>query len=74
MDYLLADRYHVRPGEEPWHQETVLRLPNSYAVYGPPPYMPEVMPLPAQAGHVTYGSLSNPAKFCRGYSTRGPRF
>jgi len=64
IDYLIADRYHVRPGEESWYQETVLRLPNSYAVYGPPPYMPAVGSLPAQTNDwFTFGSLSNPAKF-----------
>lgn len=64
IDYLIADRYHVRPGEESWYQEAILRLPHSYAVYGPPPYLPAVNALPAKtAGQFTFGCLNNPAKF-----------
>ena len=64
MDFLLADRHHVRPGEESWYSETPLRLPNSYACYRPPSYMPDVGLLPAaSAGCVTFGSFNNPAKF-----------
>ncbi len=63
IDHIIADRFHIRPGEEAWYQESVLRLPHSYAVYGPPEYLPEVNPLPAKAnGTFTFGSLSNPAK------------
>jgi protein O-GlcNAc transferase len=64
MDYLIADRYHVQPGEEVWYQESVFRLPNSYAVYGPPPYLPAVNSLPVkEGGQFTFGALANPAKF-----------
>jgi protein O-GlcNAc transferase len=64
IDYIIADRHHIRPGEEGWYQESVLRLPHSYAVYGPPDYLPEVNRLPAKGqGTFTFGSLSNPAKF-----------
>jgi predicted O-linked N-acetylglucosamine transferase (SPINDLY family) len=64
MDCLLADRYHVRPGEEAWYGEQVLRMPNGYACYGPPPNAPPVTPLPALTnGYVTFGSFNNPAKF-----------
>jgi len=63
MDFLVADRYHVRPGEEAWYSEEVLRLPHSYACYGPPEYASEVGPLPAAAsGRFTFGSFNNPAK------------
>jgi len=63
MDYLLADRFHVRPGEEHWYCESIRRLPNSYACYRPPEYLPEICELPAAAnGRITYGSFSNPAK------------
>jgi predicted O-linked N-acetylglucosamine transferase (SPINDLY family) len=64
IDYLLADAHHVRPGEEQWYTEVVLRMPNGYACYGPPPDAPEVTPLPAlTTGHVTFGCFNNPAKF-----------
>jgi protein O-GlcNAc transferase len=64
MDCLIADRFHIRPGEESGYRETVLRLPGGYACYGPPPDAPQVQPLPAlSAEHVTFGSFNNPAKF-----------
>lgn len=67
MDYLLADRLHVRPGEEIHYQEAVLRLPKGYACYTPPAEALDVGPLPALTnGHVTFGCFNNPAKFTRG--------
>jgi predicted O-linked N-acetylglucosamine transferase (SPINDLY family) len=47
MDFLLADRFHVREREERYYVEQVLRMPNGYACYGPPDYAPEVVALPA---------------------------
>jgi protein O-GlcNAc transferase len=64
MDFLLADRHYVREGEEPWYTERILRMPNGYACYGPPPDCPAVARLPALAGgSVTFGCFNNPAKF-----------
>src|SRR5439155_2248191 len=64
MDGLIADRFHVRPGEEPWYTESVLRMPHDYICYGPPADAPPVGPLPAlKAGHMTFGCFNNPAKF-----------
>jgi protein O-GlcNAc transferase len=63
MDCLLADRFHVRPGEEDFYSEEVLRMPNGYVCYGPPPVCPDVGPLPAaSAGHVTFGCFNNAVK------------
>jgi len=67
MDFLLADRFHIAPGEEQFYVENVLRMPNGYACYGPPKDSPAIGPLPAlSSGHVTFGCFNNPAKFSRG--------
>jgi protein O-GlcNAc transferase len=64
MDGLIADRFHVRPGEEPWYVERVLRMPHGYVCYGPPHDAPSIVPLPAlKTGRVTFGCFNNPAKF-----------
>jgi protein O-GlcNAc transferase len=64
MDFLIADRFHVREGEEPWYTEQVLRMPNGYACYTPPPNVPNVARLPALAtGQVTFGCFNNAAKY-----------
>jgi predicted O-linked N-acetylglucosamine transferase (SPINDLY family) len=64
MDGLIADRFHVREGEEHWYTESILRMPHGYICYGPPPNAPAVGPLPARAnGHVTFGCFNNPAKY-----------
>lgn len=67
MDGLLADAYHIRPGEEANYSEQVLRMPCGYACYGPPGYAPDVGALPAlQSGNVTFGCFNNPSKFSPG--------
>jgi predicted O-linked N-acetylglucosamine transferase (SPINDLY family) len=64
MDYLLADRFHVRPGEEQYYSETVLRMPNGYACYGAPSYASPIGRLPVlDTGYMTYGCFNNPAKW-----------
>jgi predicted O-linked N-acetylglucosamine transferase (SPINDLY family) len=66
MDFLLADRFHVRPGEEGHHVESILRMPGDYACYQAPPDAPAVAPLPAlTAGHITFGCFNSPAKISR---------
>jgi predicted O-linked N-acetylglucosamine transferase (SPINDLY family) len=64
MDGLIADRFHVPPGEEDAYTETVLRMPHDYICYGPPDDAPPVEPLPAlERGRWTFGCFNNPAKF-----------
>ena len=63
MDYILADRYQIPPSDEPLFTERVLRMPNGYVCYEPPPYSPVVGPLPAERnGHVTFGGFHNVGK------------
>ncbi len=63
MDWLITDRWETPPGFEHLYTERLLRLPDGYVCYSPPPYAPDVVPLPALAnGHVTFGCFNNLAK------------
>jgi predicted O-linked N-acetylglucosamine transferase (SPINDLY family) len=63
IDYILADRYTIPPGQEAGYRERVLRMPDGYVCYDPPATSPEVGPLPAaQAGYVRFGSFNKLAK------------
>lgn len=63
MDYLLADRWQVPPGEEACYSEAILRLPQGYVVYDPPRTAPDVGPPPFRRnGFVTFGCFNNPGK------------
>jgi len=63
IDYILADRYHIPESDERFFSERVLRMPNDYICYEPPPYSPVVGPLPAERnGYVTFGGFHNVGK------------
>jgi len=63
IDYILSDAIHTPPGHETSFVEQVIRLDNAYAVYQPPPYAPDVAPLPApRNGHITFGCFNYLAK------------
>jgi predicted O-linked N-acetylglucosamine transferase (SPINDLY family) len=67
MDFILADNFHIRPDEERFYSERVLRLQNCYACYAPPAAAPNVNTLPAlRTGRLTFGSFNNPCKFSAG--------
>ncbi len=63
MDWLITDRWETPPSLEGLYSERMLRLADGYICYSPPPYAPDVAPLPALAsGHVTFGCFNNLAK------------
>lgn len=63
MDYLIGDPRVAPVGSEGEFTEQVWRLPESYLCLTPPPWAPEVGPLPClSAGFVTFGSFNNLAK------------
>jgi protein O-GlcNAc transferase len=65
MDYRLTDQRADPVGEsDRWHSERLLRLPDSFLCYTPPPDCPEVA-VDSPAGHVTFGSFNNLSKVTR---------
>lgn len=63
MDWFLTDRWETPAELEHLYSERMLRLPDGYVCYSPPPYAPEVVPLPALANdYVTFGCFNNLAK------------
>lgn len=63
MDWMITDRWETPPGMQRHYSERLLTLPDGYVCYSPPPYAPDVVPLPALArGHVTFGCFNNLAK------------
>ena len=63
MDWFITDRWETPPGFEQFYSERLLRLPDGYICYSPPPYAPDVVSLPALTnGHVTFGCFNNLAK------------
>jgi predicted O-linked N-acetylglucosamine transferase (SPINDLY family) len=58
LDYVVGDEEVVRPGEERFFSERVVRLPLSYLTFGVDHAVPPVVPPPCLAnGFVTFGSL-----------------
>lgn len=64
IDWRITDALADPPGQEHFHTEKLMRLPNGLWCYEPPiADMPEVAPPPALTrGYVTFGSFNNPAK------------
>ena len=47
MDWILTDRWETPPALAHLYSERLLSLPDGYVCYSPPPYAPDVAPLPA---------------------------
>lgn len=63
MDWFITDRWETPAGFERFYSERLLRLPDGYVCYTPPPQAPDVAALPALCnGHVTFGCFNNLAK------------
>ncbi|MBW4090799.1 MAG: hypothetical protein HIU82_06795 [Proteobacteria bacterium] len=63
MDWIVTDRWETPPALEPTYTERPLRLADGYVCYSPPPYAPDVAPLPAlRNGRITFGCFNNLAK------------
>jgi protein O-GlcNAc transferase len=63
MDWMITDRWETPDGFDRHYSERLLRLPDGYVCYSPPPYAPDVAPLPAlRRGHPTFGCFNNTAK------------
>jgi predicted O-linked N-acetylglucosamine transferase (SPINDLY family) len=63
MDWIITDRWETPPELEYVYSEQPLRMPDGYVCYSPPPYAPDVAPLPALSrGHITFGCFNNLAK------------
>ncbi|MGN6580012.1 MAG: O-linked N-acetylglucosamine transferase family protein [Bordetella sp.] len=63
MDYLITDRVESPLGSDAFYTEKLIRMPDDYICYLPPPDMPDVGPLPARKnGYITLGCFNNPTK------------
>ena len=63
IDYKLADEFAVRPGEERWYTEAIVRLPYGRFCYSPPEYAPSPVDPPLlHRDFVTFGSFNNVTK------------
>ncbi|HVY16498.1 MAG TPA: tetratricopeptide repeat protein [Rhodopila sp.] len=63
MDWFVSDHWETPDGFERFYSERLMRLPDGYVCYTPPPHAPDVAPLPAlRNGFVTFGCFNNLAK------------
>lgn len=61
IDFWLTDRHHSPSETRERFVERLVRLPSVY-LHEPPVPSPDIGPLPAAAGVLTFGSFNNPAK------------
>ncbi|GAA3540182.1 hypothetical protein GCM10022394_19940 [Zobellella aerophila] len=63
FDYLLSDHIETPSAVDQWYVEKLIRMPDDYICYLPPPYIPDITALPAISnGFITLGCFNNPAK------------
>jgi len=63
IDYLLSDNIETPEGTDGLYTEKLIRLPNDYVCYDPPPYLPPVNTAPVNAnGYVTFGCFNYGSK------------
>lgn len=63
IDYLITDRIESPLGSDAFYTEKLIRMPDDYVCYLPPPNIPDVGPLAAwKNGYVTLGCFNNPTK------------
>jgi protein O-GlcNAc transferase len=63
MDWFVTDRWETPDGFDRFYSEKLLRLPDGYVCYSPPPHAPDVVELPGLPdGFVTFGCFNNLAK------------
>jgi predicted O-linked N-acetylglucosamine transferase (SPINDLY family) len=63
MDWFLTDRWETPPSLESLYSERLLRMPDGYVCYSPPPHAPDVMTTPmSRNGFTTFGCFNNLAK------------
>ena len=64
IDYRFTDVWADPPGTtEQWHSEQLIRLPQGFLAYLPPPNAPSVSPLPAtKKGYITFGTFNHLGK------------
>jgi predicted O-linked N-acetylglucosamine transferase (SPINDLY family) len=63
MDWFLTDRWETPPALEALYSERLLRMPDGYVCYSPPPHAPDVEPAPVlKNGYITFGCFNNIAK------------
>jgi predicted O-linked N-acetylglucosamine transferase (SPINDLY family) len=63
MDWFISDRWETPVGFERFYSERLMRLPDGYVCYTPPPHAPDVTPLPAlKRGFIAFGCFNNLAK------------
>jgi protein O-GlcNAc transferase len=60
FDGFITDDEQTPAGYEAWFTEPLVRLPQGYVSYAPPPYMPA--PVPASAHSHVLGIIANPVK------------